>query len=327
MKYIVFDLEWNQCPEGKKRENARLPFEIIEIGAWKLNENREILDRFHVLIRPQVYKRIHSKTREVIHMDYKNLMGGKPFTQAAEEFLDWCGEDFRFCTWGDLDVMELQRNLKYYYMEDCLPGPIFYYDVQKLFSRNFEDGKSRKSLEYGIDYLNLPKEQCFHRALEDAAYTAAIFGKLDLYYIQNYFSVDVYQNPKKRKDELHLVYPEYDKYISREFISKDDAMKDREVCSSRCPECHKPARRKIRWFAANSRHYYSVSLCQEHGYVKGKIRIRKSAAHNCYVVKTLKLIEEEEVERIREKQVSIRQRRKIKRHQEKQQEKVRQKND
>ena len=32
MNYIVFDLEWNQNPSGKKTRNDRLPFEIIEIG-------------------------------------------------------------------------------------------------------------------------------------------------------------------------------------------------------------------------------------------------------------------------------------------------------
>ena len=31
MNYIVFDLEWNQCPYGKERENRRLPFEILEM--------------------------------------------------------------------------------------------------------------------------------------------------------------------------------------------------------------------------------------------------------------------------------------------------------
>ena len=35
MNYIVFDLEWNQNPSGKKTRNDRLPFEIIEIGAVK----------------------------------------------------------------------------------------------------------------------------------------------------------------------------------------------------------------------------------------------------------------------------------------------------
>lgn len=40
MNYIVFDLEWNQCPYGKDKENQR-PFEIIEIGAVKLNGKRD----------------------------------------------------------------------------------------------------------------------------------------------------------------------------------------------------------------------------------------------------------------------------------------------
>ena len=40
---IVFDLEWNQCPDGKAHENPALPFEIVEIGAVKLNsEKKEI---------------------------------------------------------------------------------------------------------------------------------------------------------------------------------------------------------------------------------------------------------------------------------------------
>lgn len=314
MNYIVFDLEWNQCPEGKRRENAHLPFEIIEIGAWKLDENRDVVDSFHVLIKPQVYKRIHAKTNEVIHMDYKNLLDGLLFPVAARRFLQWCGEEFRFCTWGDLDVMELQRNMKYYHMEEELKGPVFYYNAQKLFSLNFEDGRTRRSLEYGVDYLNIPKDDKFHRALEDAAYTAEIFKRLDMAYIRCYYSVDVYQNPKTRKEELHLFYPRYEKYISREFDDRETAMKDREVCSTRCPACHKAARKKIRWFSANAKISYSVARCEEHGFIRGKIRIKKAENGNCYAVKTLRLITEEEKEEIREKRDKIRLKRKTKRH-------------
>lgn len=56
MNYIVFDLEWNQNPAGKKSRNDKLPFEIIEIGAVKVNSRKEITDSFHRLIKPQVYK-------------------------------------------------------------------------------------------------------------------------------------------------------------------------------------------------------------------------------------------------------------------------------
>lgn len=306
MNYVVFDLEWNQCPNGKGREIAGLPFEIIEIGAVKLNEDKVIVDSFHELVKPTVYKWIHARTREVIHLDYQNLLSGDIFPEAVQRFLEWCGEDFIFCTWGNQDLYELQRNLKFYNMLEKLPGPIIYYDIQKMFSLCFEDGKSRHSLEYAIDFLGVSKDLSFHRALTDAYYTGVILQKINKEEVFCYTSVDVYQNPKKRKEECHLSYPTYDKYVSKEFVSKEKAMKDREATSTRCPVCHQPAKRKIRWFSVNSRHYYSVSICPEHGMVKGKIRMKRTEDEKFYVVKTLKLIGEEDLKLIQEKQETLR---------------------
>ena len=114
MNYIVFDLEWNQCPYGKDQENERIPFEILEIGAVKLNENREMTDQYHVLIQPRVYRKLHHRTKEIIRLDMKELEQGVPFYKAVRQFLSWCGQDCRFCTWGNSDLTELQRNMKYY---------------------------------------------------------------------------------------------------------------------------------------------------------------------------------------------------------------------
>lgn len=66
MNYIVFDLEWNQCPYGKDRENKRLPFEIIEFGAVKLDENRKVIDKFQQIVKPAVYHRLHYRTKEIL---------------------------------------------------------------------------------------------------------------------------------------------------------------------------------------------------------------------------------------------------------------------
>ena len=93
MNYIVFDLEWNQNPDGRKHPDSRLPFEIIEIGAVKLNEKREIIDTFQCLIKPKVYHWIHDSIHEVIHVDYHELEKGIPFPRAIRRFLDWCGEE------------------------------------------------------------------------------------------------------------------------------------------------------------------------------------------------------------------------------------------
>ena len=314
MNYVVFDLEWNQCPDGKDYEVEGMPFEIIEIGAIKINENKVIVDSFHELIRPTVYKWIHARTREVIHLDYQNLLEGDEFPETVTKFLDWCGEDFIFCTWGSMDLWELQRNLDFFDMLEYLRGPIQYYDVQKLFSLCFEDGKVRRSLEDAIDMLRISKDLSFHRALTDAYYTGVIFQKIRREEVFAYTSIDVYQNPKKRREECHLSYPTYDKYISKEFPSKEKAMKDREVVSTRCPVCQGTARKKIRWFSVNARQYYSVSSCPEHGLVKGKIRMKKTDDEQYFVIKTIKLINEEDAKAIREKQENLRIRRSLRRN-------------
>ena len=54
MNYIVLDLEWNQAANKKNRYAKILPFEIIEIGAVKLNDSFQIIDTFQEVIRPVV---------------------------------------------------------------------------------------------------------------------------------------------------------------------------------------------------------------------------------------------------------------------------------
>ena len=91
MNYIVFDLEWNQSPGGKRWSNSRLPFEIIEIGAVKLNEKKEIVDSFQRLVKPQVYNWIHDSIHEVIHMNYKDLQNGTPSPHRSRNSVTACG--------------------------------------------------------------------------------------------------------------------------------------------------------------------------------------------------------------------------------------------
>ena len=311
--YIVFDLEWNQCPFGKGRENAKIPFEIVEIGAVKLNKEKQVIDKFQCAIRPMVYKKLHFRTKEIIGLDIAMLEKGEFFYRAIKEFLIWCGSNAVFATWGAMDLMELQRNMKYYGLMDLLKGPIPFFDVQKLFSIQFEDGKSRKSLEYAIDYLQLEKDRDFHRAFADAYYTAEVLEAIGDEVIYKNHSIDVYQNPKTKEDEIEAIFERYSKYISREFISKEEAMKDRDVIGGRCFVCGKVLRKKVRWFSSSAKNYHSVWYCPRHGHIKGKIRMKKTEEGNFYVVKTLKITDEEETNLIREKRDLLKAKRRKKR--------------
>lgn len=306
MNYIVFDLEWNQCPYGKERENKRLPFEIIEIGAVKLDENRNIIDSFQEIIKPAVYRKLHFRTKEILDIDAATLSRGLPFQRVIKNFLKWCGTDVKFCTWGASDLVELQRNMKYYKLLHMLDGPIFYYDVQKLFGLVYDGEKSARSLESAIDFLNMKKEGEFHRALNDAYYTAEILGKIPFDFMEENYSIDSYQNPKVRGDEIYTVFPNYSKFISREFHTKEEAMRDREVTGTKCFLCGQTAKKKIRWFAVNPKTHLCIAECSEHGCFKGKIRIKKTDEGKYYVIKTLKRIDQEEAASIKEKKELLR---------------------
>ncbi len=301
MNYIVFDLEWNQSNTGLEDKNAKLPFEIIEVGAIKLNDRCVMIDEFNQLVKPQVYHEMHQITSELIKMQMQELERGIPFPEVQQAFLEWCGEEeYTFCTWGSLDLIELQRNMKYYNMEPLSDGPIPFLDVQKLFSIAFEDSKSRRTLEYAIDFLTLDKDISFHRAFSDAYYTAKVLTKIiqcKPEVLRN-VSYDVFNPPKERKDEIKIQFDTYMKYISRTFQDKTTAFADKEVISSKCYLCHRNLRKKIKWFTVNGKHYYCVAYCEKHGYLKGKIRVRKSDEGKVFVVKTTKFITQEDVEKI-----------------------------
>lgn len=313
MDYIVLDLEWNQSNTGEEPEVKAIPFEIIDIGAIKLSSERNMIDEFNQLVKPSVYQHMHKITSKLIHLHMQDLQRGRPFVEVIADFLSWCGRDYIFCTWGPLDLYELQRNMKYYHLESLSDGPIRFLDVQKLFSIAYEDRKSRRSLEYAIDYLKIEKDIPFHRAFSDAYYTAAVLARLDEQVLQNY-SFDTFILPKSRQDEIHVMFHDYMKYISREFSDKQKAMEDREVISTKCYLCHRNLRKKIRWFSPNGKHYYSIAFCPIHGYMKSKIRIRKSENDGVYIVKTAKFISEEETQKIIQKRDQAKEHRKMKKN-------------
>lgn len=295
--YIVFDLEWNQSPHGKADSVEECPFEIIEIGAVKLDKNFSMVEEFHRLVRPQVYKQIHYVISEVTHMKMGELkQSGKYFPEVVQEFFAWCGPEAEYCSWGSMDLMELQRNMKYYRLENPLSKPLFYYDVQKLYGLFFKEG-AKPSLDAAVEELNLMEDRPFHRALEDAYYTGRVLHRMSELMAPEdflaYRSIDYFRLPENRREEIYVEFPDYSKYVSRVFPSREEALLERSVTEMRCYRCGRALRKKVRWFTPNQKTYYALAVCPEHGYLKGKIRMKKVTEPEVFVVKTLKLTDEE----------------------------------
>ena len=295
MNYIVLDLEWNQAAY-KVDEEEEIPFEIIEIGAVKLNDKAEKIDQFSCLIRPQIYPFLLRRTKEITGLRDDDLdRDGIYFEDAGQQFLDWCGKDYIFCIWGPSDLTQLERNLAYYDIRIPWKYPLKYLDVQKLYALQMKEGKTRRTLEYVIGAMEIPVDGPFHRAIEDAEYTAQVFRRIDREHYESFFSVDYYRIPKNRFEEATFYFETYSKYVSRKFNLKEEAVKNRRVREMPCLYCRRQMKKEINWFSDGGHSYFALATCKTHGLMKGRIRIKTTENYDgVFAVRTIKPCSEED---------------------------------
>ncbi len=312
MNYIVMDLEWNQSTSALG-ENPRLPFEIIEIGATKLDQKFNITDQFGAIIKPRVYRRLQPKIKEILAYDETYLKTGRPFDVVYREFKKWCGEDIVFCTWGPLDLTYLQQNMDFYYMKQ-LSFPLKFYNLQEIYAiQKYDDRKQTPSLEKAVSELEIEINAPFHCAKNDAYYTAMIFQKMDHKRLADMYSIDYYHYPTCAEEEIFSQHQNYCEFISRTYETRKEALEDKNINLLRCNKCNKKLSKKIKWFSNNSNTQICVGRCWNHGLVCGKIRFKPARDGEIFVVKTTENIDKKEYLRIQSRQNDLRMKRREKR--------------
>ena len=127
-----------------------------------------------------------------------------------------------------------------------------------------------------------------------------------------YDSIDVYQNPKTKDEEIHAVYNGYSKFISREFPPRR-----RPWPTGRCwPLTAASAGGRQEEAPVVFGEFQELLLCcllPVHGYVKGKARMKHTDEGKVYVVKTIKVSSEQEAREIRTKKEELREKRRKRR--------------
>ena len=307
MNYIVFDLEWNQSPIGQAGEHPRMPFEIIEIGAVKLDENYSVVDEFSRLVKPKIYTKLHKIIKQMLSYDEKDLKhDGVPFKQACAEFLKWCGEDSVFCTWGPSDLYYLQNNMDFYYMPK-LPFPLKFYNIQQIFADKYDPDGNIWKLERAVEMLGLNEEEPFHAAVNDARYTAKVLEAADLGDILDKYSFDIYRHPKKREERVEAFHDGRLDEISEEFPSKRAAMEDKELSMIRCVRCGRKTGKKLKWFPATTSTDVAVGKCLYHGYMAGTIKCKSvgDSTDNVFILKKTVPITRKGFEEIKAKERQV----------------------
>ena len=183
MYYITLDLEWNQAYAEKalavqRRLSSRLRGEVIQIGAVKLDKYMNICGSYQIIVKPKYFKKLHRHVSELTGISQDQIDMGTLLPEAAERFKKWCGKDFAFLTWGPDDVPMLKENFNVHGMKsDWLDST---YDLQLIFNRQTEDSKKQRSLEYAMEYFEIPQNLPAHDALNDAYFTALVAQKLNI---------------------------------------------------------------------------------------------------------------------------------------------------
>lgn len=183
MSYIVLDLEFNQCFDFVANKTInKIPscrFEIIQIGAVKLDEKFNLVDKISLYIKPNLYKKMHPYVQKITGLTSEFLNDKQTFKEAYKKFNEFskCDNPI-YCVWGSSDLRALYRNLTYYKLIE-FPMIVKYIDVQKLTSEYLKYSKGNNiGLKNAIEILDLEINEEFHDALNDASYTADILRKI-----------------------------------------------------------------------------------------------------------------------------------------------------
>ena len=229
MKYIVFDLEFNQGFDRKLNKTVsdeKCPFEIIQIGAVKLDSNLDIIDTFNTFVRPNIYKEIHPFIKKMTNISNEDVKNAPYFAEAFSLFKSFINEEKNIlCVWGNGDLKELYRNIKYYNLSTQNLSST-YINVQHHASVYFNNptGKSI-GLQNAITLLELNQDKSYHNALNDAYYTSLVFKRIFNNNIEtknyNFDTDDKKKSITKRKVNYDNIFSEFKKILNRD-LNKEE---------------------------------------------------------------------------------------------------------
>lgn len=232
MNYIVFDLEFNQAwdfEENKSPISSKYPFEIVQIGALKLDEQLQVISTFDRLVKPELYVSLHPFVAQITGITMEDLTSAKAFEEVYKEFAQFISNESILCMWGISDMKELLRNIKYHKLDISII-PKGYINVQVHASKYLHCPKGTSvGLRNAVELLDIPIGSRFHDAFNDAYYTAEIFKliynhdiKPALYRSKK--EIRLTGTNKKSKLDTHLLIKQFEKMYNRQMTEEEQSI-------------------------------------------------------------------------------------------------------
>lgn len=171
---VVIDLEFTPVPKGKRVGGLR--YEIIEVGAVKLDASGTPCGEFSHMVKPALASGVSGKVHHMTGIGDEDLTCARPLAEVLEALAAWIGPGkARMVTWSDSDLKQVEAECAAKGVEHHLPSR--WLDIQRLYPRLMGTGNRRKvALGEAADWCGIANDKASaHRALYDAQMTAEIF--------------------------------------------------------------------------------------------------------------------------------------------------------
>jgi inhibitor of KinA sporulation pathway (predicted exonuclease) len=173
MNYIIYDLEatcWEIPPPGYVQE-------IIEIGAYKINEYGEVRGKFSRFVKPSLHPNLSVFCKELTNITQQDINKANIFPIVIEEFMNWGRieeEDYMLCSWGNFDRKQFAYDCKLHRIDSGWTERHVNLKEQYRILRNMRSGMGLKK---AIEKEGILFTGQHHRGISDAENLVKLFLK------------------------------------------------------------------------------------------------------------------------------------------------------
>jgi 3'-5' exoribonuclease 1 len=172
MNYIIFDLEAT-CWEGwDKSQN-----ETIEIGAVKINDDKNLVSEFSSFIKPLKHPVLSDFCKSLTSIKQEDVDSAPYFNEVVEEFKNWIGygsKQYVLCSWGFYDKKQFESDCRNFGLDESW--------LARHISLKHQHGQFRKlqraiGMKNALEFEGLKLDGTHHRGIDDARNIGKIFIK------------------------------------------------------------------------------------------------------------------------------------------------------
>lgn len=295
MYYITLDLEWNQAYAQKalavqRQLSSRLRGEVIQIGAVKLDENMQPCGSYQIIVKPKYFKKLHRHVSELTGITQDQMDLGTPFPTAEASFRKWCGSDFVFLTWGPDDIPMLKENFNIHGLNSKWIEKV--YDLQVIFNRQTDGANRQRSLEYAMEYFEIPQRLPAHDALNDAYFTALVAAKLNV-------AEGIAKYDSERGEHLEASVIGDADAGEDGYVTIGEMLEDEIVASPTCPLCKAKLESLGKPLHSKGQKYTFIYNCKKHGDMILTLKLHRNFNDTWRAKRTLDKATDEKLEAYR----------------------------